>query len=60
MVGQKVVLLTVVKICDLLSVRVYLLPQTEVEAFKLSLSGNAECDRKCPAFPDVYALDDNK
>lgn len=45
--------------CDLF-IRVYLLPETEGEAFEMRLSGNAECDRKCPAFPDIYPLDDNK
>lgn len=46
--------------CDLLSVRVYLLLEIEVEAFEMHLSGNAECGRRCPTFLDIYALDDNK
>jgi len=46
--------------CDLLSLRAYLLPETEVKAFEMQLSGHAGCDRRCPAFPDVYALDGEK
>lgn len=58
-VGQKVVILTGIWVCDL-SVRGYLLPETKREAFEMHLPDNDKYHRKCPAFLAVDALDDNK
>lgn len=60
MVGQKVVILTGVWMCDIFSIRGYLLPEAQVETFEIHLSDNAECHRKCPAFLAVDALDGNE
>lgn len=53
--GQKVVTLAGVWMCE----GTYYL-RLKVEAFEMHLSDNAECHRKCPAFLDFDALDDNK
>lgn len=57
-VGQEVDIRTGVWMCDLLSVRGHLWPETKVEAFEIHLSDSAECPRTCSAFLAVDALDD--